>query len=105
MSGRFHFEDQFRTVVIKENEKTIEIVFLDDTGVRWALRPREELRYLKEHEIGNVRFLQERVRYFMKKSPLTGAKREMTAKARGVLKEILQLAAEDSHTEKEKSNG
>lgn len=91
--GRFQFEDQFRAALIKQGTKLIHIVFLDDTHVRCIFAPINELRYFEEMYNTNdaPRKVKSVARRFLKKSPLTGLKREMTKKARGVLKEIIDL--------------
>lgn len=92
--GRFHFEDQNRTALIKQGTKLLHIVFLDDSHVRCIIAPLSDVRYLTE--IANTddapRIVKRAARRFLKKSPLTGLKRETTKKARGVLEEILTLA-------------
>ena len=91
--GRFHFEDQYRMALIKQGTKLLHIVFLDDTHVRCIIAPLAEVRYLKEeaNTDDSPRVVKTAARKFLKKSPLTGLKREMTKKARGVLKEIIDL--------------
>ena len=94
LSGRFHFEDQFRQVLVKRGTKLIHLVYLDDFRVSCMTAPISELRYLNEEGldlIDNKPLLKRRARQFLKKSPLVGAKREMTKKAKGVLQEILDL--------------
>lgn len=91
--GRFHFEDQHRAAVIKQGRVLLHIVFMDDTRLRTIIAPIQDVKYLKE--IANTDDDLPRVkaacRRLLKKSPLTGLKRETTKKARGVLKEILDL--------------
>ena len=91
--GRFHFEDQHRAAVIKQGTKLLTIVFMDDTRLRTIIAPLSDIRYLAEmaNTDDNLPKVKAACRQLLKKSPLTGLKREMTKKARGVLKEILDL--------------
>jgi len=91
--GRFYFEDRHRAAVIKQGSKLLTIVFLDDSGLRTIIAPLSDIRYLEEmantdDELNRVKGV---ARQLLRKSPLTGLKREMTKKARGVLEEILNL--------------
>lgn len=78
---------------IKVGTKLLHITFLADTGVRCIIAPKTELIYLEQRLSSDdaPTLLKREARKFLKKSPLTGAKREMTVKARGVLEEILRL--------------
>ena len=87
------YEDQHRFALIKVGTKLIHVVSLYDTGLRCIIAPKEDIRYLKTEATSdsNLRLLKKRARQFKRKSPLTGLKREMTVKARGLLEEILNL--------------
>lgn len=91
--GRFHFEDQYRAAFIKQGTKLLHIVFMDDTRLRTIIAPLSDIRYLSEmaNTDDDLPRVKAACRRLLKKSPLTGLKRETTKKARGVLKEILDL--------------
>lgn len=91
--GRFHFEDQHRAAFIKQGTKLLTIVFMDDTRIRNIIAPLTDLRYFTEmaNTDDNLRRVKAAARRMIKKSPITGLKREMTRKAKGVLLEILDL--------------
>lgn len=93
LSGNFLYEDQHRFALIKVGTKLIHVVSLYDTGLRCIIGPKSDLRYLREEANSetNLPLLKKRARQLSRKSPLTGLKREMTVKARGVLDEILNL--------------